>query len=46
METSGGFVHLMDNVSFRAGDTVELSSTLQTHAKSYRVVWEGDFKLK
>jgi hypothetical protein len=31
---------------FRAGDTVELSSTLQTHAKSYKVAWEGNFKLK
>jgi hypothetical protein len=30
---------------FRAGDTVEFSSTLLTHAQAYRVEWNGMFKL-
>ncbi len=29
----------------RAGDTIELNSTLLTHAKAYRVEWKGAFKL-
>jgi len=30
---------------FRAGDTVEFSSSLLTHAQAYRVEWKGTFKL-
>jgi hypothetical protein len=30
---------------FRAGDTIELGSTLLTHAQAYRVEWKGSFKL-
>ena len=30
---------------FRAGDTINLNSTLLTHAQAYRVEWKGAFKL-
>jgi len=30
---------------FRAGDTVELNSTLLTHAQAYRMEWKGTYKL-
>jgi hypothetical protein len=31
---------------FRVGDTVQLSSLLQTHAKTYTVEWKGAFELR
>ena len=31
---------------FRAGDTIDLNSTLLTHAQAYRVEWKGTFTLK
>jgi len=31
---------------FRAGDTVPLNCTLQTHAKAYTVEWKGTFELR
>jgi hypothetical protein len=31
---------------FQAGDTLEFSSTLQTHGRAYRVEWRGTFTLR
>ena len=30
---------------FRAGDTIDLNTTLLTHAQAYRVEWKGAFQL-
>jgi len=36
---------LFDRHGFRKGDTVEITSTLVTHCRAYRVEWQGRFSL-
>jgi hypothetical protein len=37
---------LFSKERFRAGDSIDLASTLLTHCKAYRVEWEGTFILQ
>ena len=37
---------LFGKVRFKAGDTIELSSTFFTHCRADRVEWKGKFTLR
>lgn len=37
--------HFFGRRQFRAGDTIELASTLLTHCRAYRMEWRGHFTL-
>ena len=36
----------LNRAELKAGDTIELSSTLLTHARAYRMEWKGTFTLR